>query len=286
MFRIVVPMYNVAGLIGRNIAQLRGQTHCDFTCLLVDDGSSDGTVETARAAVDGDPRFDIVVNTDRRYALRNTADGIARLAPADDDVIVPIDADDCLAGPGVLARVADAYAESACWLTYGSYRKEGGGPGRECRPYAARVIRDGSYRTSPWHATHLKTFKGWLWRAIPGGAFTTTQVEIGWTARRALFRGRLRAWSQWRRLTPKDLTDPSGACFRRCCDRAFMYPLLELAGPHARFIADVLYIYRDTNPCLPYEVSRRQARWRTRCIRAILRDRPPCRRLTAQPPVA
>jgi glycosyltransferase involved in cell wall biosynthesis len=275
VFKIVVPMYNVSGLIRRNIEELRAQTCRDFQCLLIDDVSTDATVATAAAAIRGDSRFDLIANTERRFALRNAADGIARLAPDPEDIIVSVDADDYLASPGVLERIESVYALTNCRLTYGSYRKETGARGRECVPYPAAVVAARRYRRAQWHATHLKTFRAWLWPEIPSAAFTTTRGELARVCRHALLHGWLRAWLHWRKLNPAELTDPSCCYFRRCCDKAFMFPLLELAGSYIHHVPDILYVYRDVNPTSPYSVPRHEAKWLTRCIQTILRLRPP-----------
>jgi glycosyltransferase involved in cell wall biosynthesis len=273
-FRIIIPMFNVEQLIGKNIAQLRDQTHADFRCVLVDDMSTDGTVGSVQAAIADDSRFELVVNHEKKYALRNAAEAIAAACDHDDDVIVPVDGDDQLAGPDVLARIAEVYEAEECWLTYGSYVNEFGQRGAECSAYPERVVTQGSFRRCRWHASHLKTFKYGLWRHVRPDALRTTAAELSRARIGALMRGRMRAWWHWRRFGTHDLLDPSGVCFRRCYDKAMMLPMLELAGARQTFIPGVLYRYRSCSDVGSRAERSAVAKWGTRCIQEILRRKP------------
>src|SRR5262245_48605534 len=53
---IVVPTRNEAPRIRGLLESVLSQDHPDFEIVVVDDGSRDGTLETARAAAKGDPR--------------------------------------------------------------------------------------------------------------------------------------------------------------------------------------------------------------------------------------
>ena len=59
MLRVVVTTFNLEKLIGPCLASIRGQKNCRFTVDVIDDASTDATVETAIAAFKGDPRFRI-----------------------------------------------------------------------------------------------------------------------------------------------------------------------------------------------------------------------------------
>ena len=45
---VVIPVYNRVKLISRAIASVLGQTHADLRLIIVDDGSTDGTIEIVR----------------------------------------------------------------------------------------------------------------------------------------------------------------------------------------------------------------------------------------------
>lgn len=93
---VIVPAYNEAARIGATLAALAAQTDRDFTLLVVDNGSTDGTAEIARAAgaeilVERAKGVGCAVDTGFRYAISRGARYLART-----------DAD-CLPRPGWLA---------------------------------------------------------------------------------------------------------------------------------------------------------------------------------------
>jgi glycosyltransferase involved in cell wall biosynthesis len=270
-FHIVVPARNAAALIGRCVDSIRGQACRDWTCTIVDDRSTDTTAAAARRACRGDSRFDVVVNPARLYALGSAVEAFRRLRPAPGDVCVAVDGDDTLTGPDVLDHVADAYADANCLLTYGSYVTADGKRGRECAAYPDSVLARGQVRRAPWHATHLRTFRCELLPRVPDAALTVSARELRSARRWALLTARWRAWRRWRSLAPGDLLSPDGRYVRRCCDRALMFPLLELARTRSRFLDKPLYCYFPAAPDTPRPPP---AKWYPRCIRAVLRRKP------------
>ena len=72
------------------------------------------------------------------------------------------------------------------------------------------VWKNNSHRKNDWSTSALRTFKKWLWDEID----------------------------------PKDFLMPDGEWIRRGTDLAFMFPMLEMAGPKkVRFIKKILYYY-------------------------------------------
>ena len=55
----VIPAYNAASTLARTLASLQEQTCPDWQAIIVDDGSSDATLEVAHAAAQGDPRISL-----------------------------------------------------------------------------------------------------------------------------------------------------------------------------------------------------------------------------------
>jgi cellulose synthase/poly-beta-1,6-N-acetylglucosamine synthase-like glycosyltransferase len=101
---VLVAMRNEEQVIGQCVAALRAQDYpagsCEF--ILVDDGSTDGTIDAATRASLGDDRFTIVPNSGRpgkKGALRS---GVER---ARGDVVLTTDAD-CLPKPGWIRAMA------------------------------------------------------------------------------------------------------------------------------------------------------------------------------------
>ena len=93
---VIVPAFDEAARIGDTLAALAAQTDRDFTLLVVDNGSTDGTVDLVRAAgvavlVEPEKGVGCAVDTGFRHAI---ASGATLLARTDAD---------CLPGPGWVA---------------------------------------------------------------------------------------------------------------------------------------------------------------------------------------
>ncbi len=100
---IVMPAYNVAGFIGVAVESVLAQTHRDWTLIIIDDGSSDGTA--AVAAGFRDPRIRLLRQSNSGVsAARNR--GIGML---DGAAVMFLDADDWLA-PDALDRLLGTLA--------------------------------------------------------------------------------------------------------------------------------------------------------------------------------
>jgi glycosyltransferase involved in cell wall biosynthesis len=105
---VVVPAYNEAAGIAATMAALAAQRDPDFTLVVVDNGSTDGTIDAVRAAAKG-LRLHVVTearkgtgaaaDTGMRYAI---ASGATHLARTDAD---------CLPLPDWTSRVRAAFAD-------------------------------------------------------------------------------------------------------------------------------------------------------------------------------
>ena len=90
-FIIVVPFYNVQDWIKFNIRSVKKQNYDNFTCVLVDDISTDNTAEIIEKEIAGDDRFVLVRNQEKKFALRNIYEGILVANPQPEDIIVTLD---------------------------------------------------------------------------------------------------------------------------------------------------------------------------------------------------
>jgi glycosyltransferase involved in cell wall biosynthesis len=124
---VLLTTYNREPFVGEAIESVLAQTFTDFELLIVDDASTDGTVEIARRYADCDPRIRVVVN-DRnlgQFANRNKA---ASLAVGEflkyhdsDDVMYP----HCLQ---VLVSSLEPYPAAGFALTRGTHWPGGAVP--------------------------------------------------------------------------------------------------------------------------------------------------------------
>src|SRR5688572_7811512 len=240
-FVVIVALYNMEQWLDLNIESLRSQSYGNFRCLLGDDMSTDNSAEIVARAIRNDPRFELIRHREKKFSMGNIATLLDIAQPDDEDVIVLVDGDDYLAHPQVLQKLVDVYKEYGCWMTHGSYR---GIQATEkdpiCRPYTREILHSGNFRQVKWRASHLKTFKYKLWKKIRPDAFTITEEEFNRARWRALASGKIRTWLNWLKMRHTDLIDESRRYIRRCDDKAFTFPMLEMAGPKVHFIDEIL----------------------------------------------
>ena len=282
-FHIITAMYNVEEWIEENIQSLKEQTCENFQAILVDDLSTDDTVNLARAAIQDDDRFQLIVNQERKFKTRNVVEAIEAANPDPEDVIVMVDGDDRLAHKEVLKKLESVYRLKHCWMTYGSFSDSQGVRNKGCRPYKKSVVVGHRYRQTKWIAYHLKTFKFKLWKQLNMDIFHITDSEVKNVLLRTLLKLRFRTWHHWKDIEAKDLHDSSGKYIKRVDDKAFSYPMLEMSGDRACFIDEVLYIFRSERT--PYKGpdqnygKDKSEKWHTRLIRETLLHKKPYKRL-------
>ncbi len=100
---VIIPTFNAERYIGRCIDSVKAQTHEDWECIVVDDGSTDGTAAELLKLTDGDGRFKV------EHREKNEGVAAARnrgIAKAKGDALFFLDADDWL-DADALAIAAD-----------------------------------------------------------------------------------------------------------------------------------------------------------------------------------
>ena len=107
MISIVIPIYNRERLLQRTLVGIAAQTYQDWECVIVDDGSSDDSMEIASEYAKKDKRFKVLSNTFRKGAqgARNTG-----ILAAEGEWICLFDSDDVMY-PNYLERMAAAIDE-------------------------------------------------------------------------------------------------------------------------------------------------------------------------------
>ncbi len=208
-----------------------------WRCYLIDDLSTDGTVELVRELIKGDDRFTLIVNTKRHGQAGNYAQVHARPEIDDEDIMVEVDGDDCVPDPETLTRILAAYADGRAWMTWGSfaYINDSGKVARGCAgPVDADNARDGN-----WHLSHIRTWRAFLFRAVKD----------------------------------EDLRDPETGWYHLAgADTTFMFPMAEMAGcGHARFLKQQNYWYENLNPENEWRTHGKEQNRTERLVRAMPR---------------
>ncbi len=100
---IVVPVYNVQELLPQCLAAIAAQTMADFECILVDDGSTDGSGVICDDQARLDPRFRVIHKENGGVCSARNAGILAAKSP----YVILCDQDDCIA-PQTLEWALDA----------------------------------------------------------------------------------------------------------------------------------------------------------------------------------
>ncbi len=211
-FVIVTTAYKAEDYIERNLASVWGQRYPRerMRQVVIDDVSPDGSADRVQRFAEDHPRLgiELVRNRERLGGCANLT-GAFRRAP-DHAIVLQVDGDDWLADHGVLPFLNQLYQDEDLWMTYNTWVFPDGTPGRALRPHARTTVATGSYRDAPWCSSHLHSFRARLFRHV----------------------------------NDESLIDPhTGEPWSAAVDMSHYFPMLELAGSHARHVERPLYVY-------------------------------------------
>lgn len=101
---IIIPLYNRSDLIGGTLDSIKGQSHKDFECIIIDDHSTDDSFERARKRTAGDDRFIVKRRTsDVKGAPSCRNEGVSM---AGSEYLMFLDSDDLLAEKCLEERIS------------------------------------------------------------------------------------------------------------------------------------------------------------------------------------
>lgn len=160
---VLIPAYNAAHTIEETLFSVLNQTMPDWEVLVVDDGSTDGTlevVERVRARVRQASKL-VSVSLPHGGCAAATHAGIVR---ARTDLITVLDADDLLY-PHALKTVLAGMKPEVCYLwtkfVYGTWQQRSKPQLGWARglPDGYPTLRDTFLRTGWWAASHQRCFR-------------------------------------------------------------------------------------------------------------------------------
>ncbi|MBF6571350.1 MAG: glycosyltransferase family 2 protein [Candidatus Binataceae bacterium] len=224
---IIIPSYNNRQSYERNLSSVVAQDYHDFRVIYVDDCSSDGTGELVEQFIvdrNSGNLIRLIRNPVRVGALQNLYHAIHMCD--DNEIVILLDGDDWFAHNGVLNKINEVYTNPDCWMTYGQYRSWPDNMIGYSKEIPSDIIDTNNFRENEWYSSHLRSFYAWLFKSI--------KME--------------------------DLIGPDGAFYQMAWDQAIMFPMLEMSGPQAKFISEVLYIYNAANPINDCKVDRQLQR--------------------------
>lgn len=113
---VVVPCFNYARFLPAAVRSVLEQEAVDVSVVIVDDASTDSSLEVALELAAGDPRVQVIAHESNRGPVETFNDG---LAVARGDYLVRLDADDLLTAGSLARAVAVGEAFPEVGLVYG-----------------------------------------------------------------------------------------------------------------------------------------------------------------------
>ena len=227
---IVSTFYNCANYISRCIESVATQDYDNYVHYLVDDASTDNTLEVIVDTLDRFPnnikdKFRIIKNTVNVGAVQNQISVFRSLQDIESIVII-LDGDDSLTNDNTIFSYYNNIYDGTTEFTYGSCWSMVDDIPLISQPYPKAVKDNRDYRNHHFNwilpYTHLRTFKKKLIDSCDDNLFK----------------------------------DPNGNWFKAGGDGSVFYALIEQADPNkVKCLQEIVYNYNDINPLNDYKVN-------------------------------
>ena len=157
---IVSTFWNSEDYVADCIKSIKNQYYGEFVAYMVDDMSTDNSYNVALEAIDGDERFVLIKNTEKKYKTKNFIDVINNPDIDWDDVIIEIDGDDQLSDNFVLGLINKIYTNEDIWICGSKWMDKNGVVGNYGKFNADKA------RIKSWNFSHMRTYRAFLFRMI------------------------------------------------------------------------------------------------------------------------
>lgn len=215
-FIIISPSFNNEKWAEVYYDSINTQTYDNYKVIYINDNSTDNTQNKIEELTKGNSKFTIINHKENKGAAYNYIEYLPSLNLEDEDILIHLDGDDWLAYPTTLEDLNRVYNQNDYWMTYGKFitypDMELGNP--QNTPYPDFVKQYKLYRKDQWRASHLRTYKYFLFSKIEN----------------------------------EDLKSKyDGEYFWHASDLAWAYPCLEMCPPDKiGVLEDVSYIYNTS----------------------------------------
>src|SRR3990167_7452993 len=226
--KVIITSYNNKEYCDKNLKAVFNQKYSNYKVYYCNDASTDNTLNLVKNYIKINHLEDkcILIANNRRQGKMANFHYIMSLCD-ETDIIVIYDGDDWFAHDRVLERINKEYEDSNVWATYGSYEDSDSGIGFFNARYpklvtvqrSKDIILAGNYR---------KAVGFEICKCTPGHPFT------------------FYAWL-YKKIKEEDFKY-KGEFVSMAPDGAILWPIIEMARFHLRFIPDLLYIYNNSNP--------------------------------------
>lgn len=221
-FIIVTASYNNNEWYLYNLNSIFNQNYNNYRVIYIDDCSTDGTAELVEEYINQrnlHHKITLIKNTQHRGALANHYHAIHSCP--DNAIIAIVDGDDFIANSEALKYLNSVYADPNVWLTYGQFIEYPNSAPGFCCPMPERVVANNAFREYHHTPSHMRTYYAGLFKQI----------------------------------RKEDLMYQDDF-FQMDADISTMFPMIEMARDHFRFIPEVLYIYNGANELNDHKKSK------------------------------
>lgn len=230
---VVTPAYNAEKYIERCILSVAQQDYIRYNMVIIDDCSTDATVEVARRTINNLPKslqnkFELIENKINQGAVYNQVTAIQKCS---EDIIMLLDGDDWLVNdPTLFDKYNNIYNDGA-EFTYGSCWSVVDNIPLIAQEYPPEIKNSKQYRSYKfnWNMpyTHLRTFKASLMH--------------GYIKEHGVYAFQDPSTFQW---------------LKAGGDTAVFYAMIEYAAPdRVVCVSEIVYNYNDANPLNDYKVN-------------------------------
>jgi glycosyltransferase involved in cell wall biosynthesis len=177
--KIIIPSYNNTDWVEYNIASVLNQTYTNYEVLYIDDASQDDTFDKVNEVVGSLSNWQLKRNETNQGATANYFEHLDKFVE-DSDIVIHLDGDDWLYDENVLEQLNTFYNEKDCWMTYGGFVCWDGTedpkiPYPQSTPYTEFIHKHKLYRRDEWRASHMRTYRGSLLKALPKDALKSLE---------------------------------------------------------------------------------------------------------------
>lgn len=211
---IITPSYNARENMHNLCLSIDKQSDPNWQHVIIDD-VSDADKKVNHDVITHDSRRELIVNTEKKYALRNVVEVARRFQDEDDVIIGTVDGDDQLTHDAVVQWILTAYQNNPDVDTIWTAHQWDVNEKMNVSQAMPEKINPYEY---PWCSSHFRTFKASLLKHVSDDNFK----------------------------------DGKGEWFRRGYDQALMLPLLHV-GRRRGYIEEVCYRYNINSVSLPLE---------------------------------
>lgn len=223
-FVVIIPSYNNKNWYKRNLDSVFNQDYENYRIIYVDDCSPDNTGQLVREYAEArgkKNKITVIINEERTGATSNIYKAAHLCLP--EEIIVSLDGDDWVAHDLVLNHLNAVYQDPNVWLTYGQFQWWPKNVPGFCHAVPPQILEAGRIREYGWVTTALRTYYAGLYQKIK-------KEDL-------LYQDKF---------------------YSMAGDLAIMFPMVDMAGIHCRFINEILYIYNTESNINDHKVNANQ----------------------------